>query len=40
MLSLEAPWSFGAPLLARVDDPTRLDALKSLMSGADEVIEQ
>ena len=35
-----SPGALGAPLLARVDDPTRLDALKSLMSGADEVIEQ
>jgi hypothetical protein len=30
MLSLEEPWA--SPLLARVDDPTRLDALKSLIT--------
>jgi uncharacterized protein (DUF1330 family) len=33
MLSFEEPWSFGQPLIARLDDATRLDALKSLAPG-------
>jgi uncharacterized protein (DUF1330 family) len=32
-LSFEEPWSFGPPLIARLDDATRLDALKSLAPG-------
>jgi uncharacterized protein (DUF1330 family) len=29
MISLEQPWIFGAPLIVRVDDGTRLDDLKA-----------
>ena len=29
MISLEQPWAFGAPLIARVDDDTRLEDLKT-----------
>ena len=43
MVSFEQPWSFGAPLIARVDDTANLDALRSkpnvtafLVEGIDE----
>lgn len=34
MAAFEEPWSFGAPLIARVDDGANLDALKTT-AGAD-----
>ena len=34
MMSFEEPWSFGAPLIARMEDGANLDALKTII-GAD-----
>jgi uncharacterized protein (DUF1330 family) len=34
MISLEQPWTFGPPLIARLEDDADLDALKAAMSAA------
>jgi uncharacterized protein (DUF1330 family) len=39
MVSFERPWSFGAPLIARVDDGASLDALKTIAGAGAFLVE-